>query len=354
MKFRIVFAMIVATAAILPASAQDRPASRPAAESRPSVPEVIKIPGWTGALEFDDLCFAKDMNRIVLPAAASGKIALVDPESRAVETIDGFGSPAADGRGTEGGSTSADEGGGRLFAIDHGTPSKVVVIDSKSRKIVASAATAAEPDFVRWIEETGELWVTEPEIAKIEIFTIAKIGDPAPKKAGEIDVPGGPESLIVDHRRKRVHTHLWRKSTVAIDISSRRIVASFENGFRASRGIALDPERGHLFAASADGEVVVFDLAKDGHVLSRLTVSAGVDIIDYDAKLHRLYVPSEAEALIAVVDVTAAGILKYAGAIPTAAGCSAVAIGGTRRLFLPDPSRGVLLFTTDPFPAFRE
>ena len=86
-----------------------------------------------------------------MPAARSGKLDLVDPETLKIpfQSIGGF-SPMRATTAATTGVTSVDAGGGRLFATDR-TSHKLQAIDLKTRALVVSAALAAGPDYVRFV-----------------------------------------------------------------------------------------------------------------------------------------------------------------------------------------------------------
>src|SRR5258706_12767372 len=71
------------------------------------------------------------------------------------------------------GTTSADSGGGLVFASDR-SRTEVEIVDPKTMKIVASAKLAGGPDYVRWVEPAKEVWVTEPRKKQIEFFALDK------------------------------------------------------------------------------------------------------------------------------------------------------------------------------------
>src|SRR5205823_6201582 len=133
--------------------------------------------------------------------------------------------------------------------------------------IVASAKLASSPDYVRWVETTSEVWVTQPDSDRIEIFSVP--GGPAPKPAhvAFIAVKDGPESLVIDVTRKKAFTHLWKSASVVIDLRSRAVLSTWPNGCADSRGIALDARRGFLFAGCAEGKAVVLDIDHGGKQL---------------------------------------------------------------------------------------
>ncbi|HEY5946604.1 MAG TPA: hypothetical protein VIV40_13975, partial [Kofleriaceae bacterium] len=260
-------------------------------------------------------------------------------------TVTGFGTASATG-GHESGTTSADEGNGYLYAIDR-TKLRVVVIDEKQATIAGSAALASSPDYVRWVAATHELWVTEPDEDRIEVFTLSGT---TPKHAAFIAVKGGPESLVIDG--KRAFTHLWDGATVTLDVSARKQLASWPNGCKGSRGIALDAAHGHLFVGCAEGKAIA--LATDtGKQLGSVTVGAGVDVIDFNPHLAHLYVPSAKTATLSIIGVAADGSLSLLGTAETSPGAHCVTADNHDTAWVCDVEHGRLLAIADTFAATR-
>src|SRR5437762_1248233 len=85
-------------------------------------------------------------------------------------------------------------------------------------------------DDMRFVAPRSEVWVTEPDAEKIEIFTVPTGATPTPVHAADIAVRGGPESLVVDAAHGRAYTHLWHGQTFAIDVAARSIAARWPNG----------------------------------------------------------------------------------------------------------------------------
>jgi DNA-binding beta-propeller fold protein YncE len=339
-----------AAAACKPSSHTGESAARPepphseAASPTPPSSEVA-LPGGEHGSGFDDLRFAAHAGKVVAPAGGTGNLALIDPVTRTVTTIGGFGHADATG-GHEAGTTSADEGGGYLFAIDR-TQLRVVVIDAQKAAIVGEAKLASSPDYVRWVEATKELWVTEPDTDRIEVFSLAGT---TPTHAAFIDIKGGPESLVIDG--DRAFTHLWEGSTVKLDVKARRIAATWANQCTGSRGIALDAPRNLVFVGCAEGRATVLDAAT-GAVRSSIQVGAGVDVIDYDPSLAHLYVPSAKTATLSILGVGEQGVLSLLGTAPTATGAHCVTADHHGVAWVCDVTGGKLLAIADPYPATR-
>jgi hypothetical protein len=149
-------------------------------------------------------CCIASSHRQVAPAGRTGKLDPIDPKTHKVESIGGFSAETDKFAGGHGeGTTSADAGGGYIFASDRGR-SDVNVVDPKSSKIVGTVKLAGGPDYVRWVEPAREVWVTEPGKKQIEFFALD--GGKLVRK-GVIDVPGGPESLVIDATRGRAYMH---------------------------------------------------------------------------------------------------------------------------------------------------
>jgi hypothetical protein len=314
-----------------------------------AAPTPIPLPGGTGGIGFDDLTFVPSLGKLLVPAGRSGNLDVVDPATRQVVPIAGF-SAQEKGQGSHGeGTTSADFGRGRIFAIDR-TALKLVVLDAASQKIAARADLASSPDYVRWIEPTGEVWVTEPDKERIEIFSLPASGPPVPVHKEFLSVPGGPEALIVDAARGRAYTHLWKSTTLAIDLKTRSIAARWPNGCTGSRGVALDAEHGFLFVGCAEGKAVVLDLKKDGAILGSLSAGAGVDIIAFNPSLRHLYLPGGKSESMAILGVSKAGQLSLLSTVTTARGSHCVAADDHHQAWVCDPDHGQLLLVEDGHP----
>ncbi|HTR05021.1 MAG TPA: hypothetical protein VMN82_17690 [Thermoanaerobaculia bacterium] len=309
-------------------------------------PAAIPIPGGDKGVGFDDLRWSPALRRLIVPAAGTGSIVLWDPRELAQTQISGLGEAEEYRGGYDAGVTSADEGRGFVFAGNR-TSRRLIVVDPKDGRVVSSGKLGGSPDYVRWVEPTGEIWVTEPEEERIEVFRLD--GNP-PKPVHEdfIAVKGGPESLVVDVARARVYTHLWKGKTVALTLKNRGVAATWPNGCDGSRGIALDPDRGFLFAGCAEGAAAVLD-ARDGRLLSKLRVGEGVDLIDYSPRLSHLYLAAGKSATLPILLVSATGALELAGEVPTAAGGHCVAADESGNAYVCDPKAGRLLVVRDPF-----
>ena len=302
--------------------------------------EAIAIANDGKGIGFDDLRYSSSLHRVLIPAGRTGSIVLIDPSSCAKTAITGLSTEESYGGGHGEGTTSVDEGEGALYATDR-TAQEVVVINPATRTITARTKLASGPDYVRYVAPTHELWVTEPDSDRIEIFSISPL-----KHAAFISVAGGPESLVIDARGNRAFTHLWSGSSVVIDLRSRRITAKWPNGCEGSRGIAYDDRSQFLFAGCAEGKAVVMDVAHGGKVLATARSGSGVDIIDYDPARRHLYFPAGRSATLTIFSVAATGALSELSTTPIVRGSHCVATDG-KDAYVCDPNGGRILIVRD-------
>ncbi|MEP7125148.1 MAG: hypothetical protein ABJE95_29730, partial [Byssovorax sp.] len=308
----------------------------------------IVLPDALHGAGFDDLRFSPELDRVLVPAAQSGHVDLIAPGSNAVTAIGGFSAAPAFAGGHDFGVTSVDFGAGALFATDR-TTGLLAVVDPAAQKIVGSVKLGAGPDYVRWVAPTREVWVTEPDSDRIEVFSVPSGQNPVPVHAATIAVAGGPESLIIDASRGRAYTHLWRGTTKAIDLKSRALVASWPNGCSGSRGIDLDEKRGFLFVGCAEGRAVVLDVST-GAILSSLSNGAGVDVIAYSPGLGHLYLPGATSKTMAILGVSAKGQLSLLGTVPTAPGAHCATTDTRGNVYVCAPESGKILTFHDAYP----
>src|SRR5207247_6897217 len=112
------------------------------------------------------------------------------------------------------------------------------------------------------------------------------------------------------------------------------------NGCASSRGIAVDEERGFLFAACSEGTVTALD-ARDGHRLATLAAGAGFDVIGYAPGLAHLYLAGSACRCLMVMAVSATGALSVLDRYdaPTSTHCATADDRGNAWVCDPDAGR---------------
>jgi DNA-binding beta-propeller fold protein YncE len=171
----------------------------PGQTEKPVKPEAVSLPGGEQGIGFDDIVYAPVLHQVIVPAAQTGRVYLIDPATRSHESCAVW----------QGSTTSADAGDGYIFAVDR-SHSAENVIDPKLHKVVASATLEMEPDIVRYVPATHQVWVTEedPQKGQVEILAFSDGGNVRLSRAAVVKVAGGggPESLAVDLVRSRVYS----------------------------------------------------------------------------------------------------------------------------------------------------
>jgi hypothetical protein len=303
------------------------------------------FPGRSQGIGFDDLGFAPTLHKVMVPGGNTGKLALIDPDSQKMEIIGGFSERAGYSGGHGEGITSADACRNLIYVTDR-SARLLDIVDPEGKKIIASTRLAFGPDYVRCVSETNEVWVTEPAAERIEIFSLPYNGTRALTHSGFIPVQGGPESLVIGHGR--AFTHLWRSTTLAVDLRNRKVVGRWPNGCKGSRGIALDEKRGFLFAGCDEGKVNVLDV-KSGKIVGQASAGAGVEGIAYNQKLAHIYLPGATSGTIAVVSVSSSGAPTVLSTADTVAGAHCVTADDRDQVYVCDPAHGKILVFRDTF-----
>lgn len=297
---------------------------------------TITLPGGEHGIGFDDMTYSTALRRFIIPGGQAGSIFLVTPHSGEVTVID----HVSDGHGK--GITSATDGLGYIF-VGNRSADEIVIVDPRTRRVVARQRLAAAPDYVRYVKALRELWVTEPDAEQIQIFQVHTDDTPHLEQGDKIHIPGGPESLVIDDRRGMAYTNLWSSKTLAIGLVGHRVVSRWPNSCADSRGLAFAPRMGLLFVGCKEGKAVSMDPADGGTILSTAATAKGVDIIAYDGSTSRLYVPGGPSGTLTVLSVAPSGRLKPQASLHTATDAHCVVSDGHGTVYVCDPQHGRLL-----------
>jgi len=307
----------------------------------------VAIPNGGAGIGFDDLRYSATLHRVLVPAGRAGSVTVIDPDSLGVEPMTGFSvSPSYDGN-HDFGATSVDEGHGLLYVTDR-TSQTLSIVDPQAGGIASSIGLASRPDYVRYVAATDELWITEPSSSQIEVLAL-----PTLRSVATIPVANGPESLVIDQRAGRAYTHRWQSQTVVIDVTTRAAIAEWPNGCAASRGLAVDEERGFFFAGCVEGTVSVLDTTHGGRVLSTMARGAGYDVIGYSATLGHVYLAGTVCACLVVLGVSSSGELSFLGRFDAAGSAHCATADDRGHAWVCDPDGGRVFRIDDPYPASR-
>jgi hypothetical protein len=319
----------------------------------------VPLPDGTPGIGFDDMRYSADLKKLIVPAGRTGDLDLIDPQTNEITVIKGFSSTMLFTLGKHrAGSTSADDGAGKIFAIDNETKT-VRVVDPATKMVTFSTMLTAAPDYIRWVETTHELWVTMPQnpgvsVTNPEIEVLSVPDNAAPVHAANITFPAtGPEALFIDNQRHRAYTNNgFGGNTYAVDLMTRMVVETWKNGCSAlTVDLEFDDARGFLMVACAAGRLAVLDTANAGKQLGEVSTGMGVDVCAYNATLHHMYLAGQDSKDLSIIGISAAGIPTVLGKVPTAAGSQMVASDEYGNAWVGDPGGGRLLKVRDTYPA---
>ncbi|MGH8191642.1 MAG: YncE family protein [Rhodanobacteraceae bacterium] len=317
------------------------------AASAPRAPQAtIKIPGGQHGIGFDDIGYVAALHRVTIPAGATGNLVLIEPATDALNVIPRVSKTAASSSSHREGTTSAMYAEGYLFASDH-EPDEIVAIDPHTHAIVGRTPLAGGPDYIRYVARTHEIWATEPDNQQIQVFKLTVGAKPVLTPETVIHIPGGPESLEIDNRRNRAYSNLWKSKTVAMELTTHKVLAEWPNTCKRSHGIAIDEAHDHVFVGCGSGKVVTLAAAQHGNVLASAQAGAGIDILSYSPRLQHLYVPGAKAETLTIFDVSPSGTLKPLAVYKTAPHAHCVTNDNAGHVFVCAPATGEILKIDD-------
>jgi YVTN family beta-propeller protein len=311
--------------------------------------QLVTMPNSGDGIGFDDLRWSSSLGRVMVPAGRAGALDLVDPDTKAVTEISAFSKTADFSGGHDDGPTSVDEGRGMLFVTDR-TSQTLVVLDANSHAVLATVPLSTNPDYVRYVAPTDELWVSEPAGSQIEIFALA--GGSTPKPSGAIPVGNGPESLVIDAARGRAYTHHWQSSTIGIDVRSRTVIGTWQNGCAASRGIEIEPEHGWVLAACNEGTLTVIAPDENGRIVSAIAAGSGYDVMGYARATRHAYLAGSACACLTVIGIANSGEMSVLGRFDAPSDTHCAVADDRGHAWVCSPSEGGVRRVDDGFPSW--
>jgi streptogramin lyase len=280
--------------------------------------DTIQIPGGETGIGFDDLIYSAELHRMIVPGGWTGSVNLVNPDTLEVTSISGFSSEASwDGNDTKG-VGCVDHGNGLVFVGDR-TTGEVGVVDPKEQKIVTKVTLEGYPDYIRYVEATGELWVTEPFKGQIEVLTGARDGNPVhdaslPLSPDDSNSADGPQALVIDQKRGLAFTmHLFRGQIVAFDVKTRKEIGTWPTGCGSSHGlVAVDEDRGYVFPGCLEkASINAVAPASEGAVLDSFDLGTGETLVAFSPKLSHAYAHGDPGKSIAILGVSNGGKLSH-------------------------------------------
>ena len=320
----------------------------------------LSLPGATGVVTLDYFAYDRSTGKLWVPASNTGSVDVIDQTTDAVSQVTGFqtGEVELRGRKVTLGPTAVSVGDGVVYIGNRGD-STLCVIDAHSLEreeclqvAPPSAGPAAAPDGVVYVAATRELWITTgaPPLAissadkSIQVFDAS---DPRHLKLKtKIPLDGSAEGYAVDNQRGLFYTNVEETGkTVAIDVRSHKLAATWNAGSAELQGLALDSARGFLFVACGD-HVVSLDLSHNGTITDSIQTGPGLDNIDYSPERKVLYAAASLASTLTIADVDDHGKFHLNATVATIKGARGVVAGKGGTAYLIDPAEGRILKLT--------
>jgi DNA-binding beta-propeller fold protein YncE len=284
----------------------------------PSVTPVALPGGGPDGVSMDYLTYDPRTNSVWVPAGNTASVDVVDAATDKVQRIEGFVTAQIERNGkkrTAGPSSAALGPIGTVYVGNRGDTS-VCAIDDKTLAKGACATLNGSPDGVAYVAKTNEVWVTTPRDKTIHVLDAKTLAE-----KGKVELDGGPEGFAADNARGRFYTNLEDKdSTVAIDLATRKPVATWKSGCGEEGPRGLRMAEGFLLVACTT-KLEVLDVAHDGKVLGSVDTGKGVDDFDYLPATHSAYVAAGKDGQLVVATLDAKnGTLTLAKTLPTTPG----------------------------------
>jgi DNA-binding beta-propeller fold protein YncE len=154
------------------------------------------------------------------------------------------------------------------------------------------------------------------------------------------------EGYAVDNQHGIFFTNIEAAGkTVAIDVCTHKMIATWNPSSSDLQGLALDNARNFLFVACGD-HVVSVDAGHGGKVIDSITTGSGLDNIDYSSERKLLYAAASQAATLTIAEVDDNGKFHLKATVPTVKGARGVVAGKGETAYLIDPAEGRILKLT--------
>jgi len=316
----------------------------------------INLPGATGTVALDYFAYDRATGKLWVPASNTESVDVIDETTDAIAQVTGFptGEIERHGRKITVGPTAASVGEGVIYIGNRGNGT-LCAIDAKTLArgecVPVSVDRAVMPDGVVYVAATRELWITlrpkagdDAAAKSIQVFDASSPQHLKPKT--KISLENLAEGYAVDNQRGIFYTNIEEVGkTVAIDVHSDKVIATWNPGSSDLQGLALDTARRFLFVGCGD-HVVSVDAGHDGKVLDSITTGPGLDNIDYSTDGKVLYAAASQAASLSVAEVDDRGKFHLRATVPTVKGARGVVASKGETAYLIDPAEGRMLKLT--------
>jgi YVTN family beta-propeller protein len=223
---------------------------------------------------------------------------------------------------------------GKFGYISDGRANAVVVFDRHTLEKVVSIPAGTNPDGIVYEPVTKTLWAFNGRSSNVTV-----IDTESRKVVATIALPGKPEFPQADGKGMVFDNIEDKNSIVKLDAKTRTLVATWPvAGCKSPSGLAMDRAKRHLFPVCDGGKMAVVD-ADSGKTLANPAIGDEPDAAGFDGQRQLAFSSNGGSGTLSVVD-TSTSEYKTIEELPTQKGARTMAF---------DPANGKIYVVTAEF-----
>jgi YVTN family beta-propeller protein len=187
---------------------------------------------------------------------------------------------------------------GKFGYISDGGANEVVVFDRRSLGQVTSIAAGTNPDGIVFEPVTKTVWAFNGRSSNATVIDTA-----TRKVVATIPLSGKPEFPVADGKGTVFANIETKNEIVRLDAETKKVTATWPlTSCDSPSGLAIDLKGYRLFAVCDGGKMAVVD-AKSGKTIANPAIGDGPDATRYDAA-HNLAFSSNGSGTLTVIDAS--------------------------------------------------
>jgi len=185
---------------------------------------------------------------------------------------------------------------GKFGYISDGRANAVVVFDRATLQTVATIAAGTNPDGITYEPVTKTVWAFNGASHDVSVIDTG-----SRKVIATVPLPGKPEFPVADGTGLVFDNIEDKNEIVRLDAKDPKITATWPlGGLESPSGLAIDRAGHRLFAVCDGGKMAVVDY-KSGKVIATPAIGEGPDAAGYDPQTKLAY-SSNGEGTLSVID----------------------------------------------------
>ncbi len=272
---------------------------------------TIGVPPAKGVVSGTDYALVHD-HELYVAYSSADSLLKINPETLSVQFL---------ARGLDGIHGVAFSGDSGLAFVSAGEVGQIVVLQMPQATLIKRIPAGIDPDGTVFDRKLNVAYAGNGGSNSATVVSANDL-----EHTTTISLRGSPEFPQVDEATGLIYQPLKDKNEVVIvDPVRKQVVSRFAvSPCQGPKGAAIDPVRKVLFVGCSNRMLVVMDLA-NGHILSSVPIGRFVDVVGWDAGLHRIYTANSAGSMT-VIEQSDQGTYRVLDTVHTRAGGHTLAI----------------------------